>query len=740
MQCIKCKQIIDDDSRFCPLCGHKLPPSASRIITIGRANDNDHVVSDPRVSGHHCRITIHENGSAVIEDLDSSNGTFVNGHKIQIQTLKSGDTVMLGSSFRLDSSLWTHAPKAALPRDSGSKQTITVGRDSSNDVVIRNIRVSRHHARLSKTDSGWQIEDLQSSNGTFVNGRKISRSPITLKDTIVVGGVPLDLAGFLEGEKPDFGADLRLVARNLRFSVPEKTIVEDINLLMKPGQFIGLIGPSGCGKTTLMMMLNGYLRPSSGSVSISGVSLYQNLQSFQGQMGYVPQDDIIHRELKVHESLYYTSQLRLGMKLSEHERQSQIDEILKTLGLQAASKTLIGTPEKKGISGGQRKRVNMAQELITEPQFYFLDEPTSGLDPRSDRDVMQLLADISKRGHLVLLTTHNINTANFALLSHLIVMTAGGKLAYYGPTSGVLDYFGIKEPEEIFDVVAQTSPNTLKDRFLQSTLYARYSKPAQHLSPDTDSKSRPQQSQDPFHQYLTLCKRMLKVKMRDTFSTAVLLLQAPIIGIFTHLTFKNNQNDAALLFVLVVATIWLGCSNSAREIVTEQSIFRREQKACLSVSAYLWSKITVLSLLCILQCLILAFFGWFTSEIDFLPLLGSLGLTSISALAMGLALSAIVKTSETAMALVPVTLIPQVILGGLIVPFGSIPEVGKYLAGMMLSRWSFELLLVMDKANDMITNHLGFNVDNLAIDLILIAMMGVFFTILTWVFLKRKTQ
>ena len=714
--------------------------TSSRIITIGRAAENDLVIDNSFISKHHCRILIDEARNATLEDLNSLNGTFVNGTRITRQLITPQDIVMLGTSYKLYSSMWTSNRPSPQPEALGYKQILNIGRDTTNDIVLKNIRVSRQHAQLSKSVSGWQIKDLNSSNGTYVNGRKVSQSMITAQDDVVVGGVPLDLISIFQGQKQDWDATLNLTARNIRFSVPGKTIVEDINLCLKPGQFIGLIGPSGCGKTTLMMMLNGYLKPVSGSVSISGVSLYHNLQSFQGQMGYVPQDDIIHRELKVRESLYFTSQLRLGIRISESERQSQIDKILQTLGMSSASETLIGTPEKKGISGGQRKRVNMAQELITEPQFYFLDEPTSGLDPRSDRDVMQLLADLSARGHLVLLTTHNINTTNFKLFSHLIVMTSGGKLAYYGPSSQVLDYFGIKEPEDIFDVVAHTESQNLKNKYQQSPLYAQYSNPDHPLMPDADPKSISPQPKDVLHQYKTLCKRTLIVKLRDTFSTAVLLLQAPIIGIFTYLVFKDNGSIAALSFVLVIATIWLGCSNSAREIVTEQSIFKREQKASLSVSAYLWSKITILSMLCILQCLVLSFFGSITGDIAFLPLWAALSLISISSLAIGLVISAVVKTSETAMALVPLTLIPQVILGGLIVPFSQIPDAVKVLAGFMLSRWSFELILTMDEANSLVTENLGFNTSNMGLDLLLIVIMGVFFITLTHIFLKKRAR
>ena len=244
-----------------------------------------------------------------------------------------------------------------------------------------------------------------------------------------------------------------------------------------------------------------------------------------------------------------------------------------------------------------------------------------------------------------------------------------------------------------------------------------------------------------FQQFLILCQRTLLVKFRDRLSATVLLLQAPIIGLFSYLVFKDAQSIHALYFVLVVASIWLGCSNSAREIVAEQTIFKRENKAALSIDAYLWSKVCVLSLLCALQCFILSVFTFFTVETGFSfgLLFCVLSLISITALNMGLALSAVVKTGETAMALVPVALIPQVILGGLIVPFGNIPSGVDILAGFMLSRWAFELLIVLEN-NELIIHNIGFNADNLHIDLIVILLMSVILIGLTRYILFKKVR
>ena len=201
--------------------------------------------------------------------------------------------------------------------------------------------------------------------------------------------------------------------------------------------------------------MNGVVKPSEGDVFINSQSLYSNFDSFKGQIGYVPQDDIIHRELKVQESFKYTGKLRLD-NYSKEEIATQVDTVLDTLGLDDTRNTLIGSAEKKGISGGQRKRVNLGQEL------------TSGLDPKTDLDVMNLLKGIASKGKIVILTTHNITKDNFEILSHLIVLTKGGKLAYFGKANKAVDYFGVEKPYEIFEKLETKEPDFWKERFLQS--------------------------------------------------------------------------------------------------------------------------------------------------------------------------------------------------------------------------------------------------------------------------------
>ena len=629
-----------------------------------------------------------------------------------------------------------------------AKSSYVIGRAPSCDIILDNIRVSRNHARLYQSGGNWVLEDSGSTNGTFVNGRQITRATVTPSDTIVIAGIPLKLDEIFQAKPQQLWTQkLRFVAQNLSYSVPEKTLIDDISLCFEPGQFIGLVGPSGCGKTTLMMMLNGYYAPSRGRVLLNNISIHKNPEALKGQIGYVPQDDIIHRELTVEESLRYTSQLRLGNSLSVQEREAQIERIIQRLNLQKSRHVMIGSAERKGISGGQRKRVNMAQELITEPLLYFLDEPTSGLDPRTDREVMNLLKGIADSGHIVVLTTHKIDSLNFSIFTHVIVIGEGGKLAFYGKADEAAAYFKVRAPEDIFEVLERRGSDELKRDYLRSKYFKDMVARGMDKIPTEQVLQKSRFTVSPWQQYLVLVERAFRIKARDAMSTLILLLQAPIIGLFIILVFNQNhtvQYLLAMLFMTLIAAIWLGCSNSAREIVCEQTIFQRENKAALGIGAYLASKVTVLGILCAVQCLILSVFAHISISgsdlrgIGLGPLYLDLFLTSFTSMLMGLMISALSKNGESAMAIVPITLIPQMVLGGLIVYFKDLGSFGQVLAAPILSRWSYELTLLLD-GTDAADMMLGFNLDHIGVDIAVILGMALLFTGGSYYLLKRKT-
>ncbi|MBT8387511.1 MAG: ABC transporter permease, partial [Ignavibacteria bacterium] len=451
---------------------------------------------------------------------------------------------------------------------------------------------------------------------------------------------------------------------------------------------------------------------------------------------------IIHRELKVQESFTYTGKLRLD-SYSNEEIGAQVDTVLDTLGIEDTRDTLIGSAEKKGISGGQRKRVNLGQELLTEPSVLFLDEPTSGLDPKTDLDVMHLLKDIAAKGKIIILTTHNITKENFEILSHLIVLSKGGKLAYFGEANKAADYFQVDKPYEIFGKLETEGPDYWKEKFRKAPEYKKFvavreesiieSKPTQVSAASRKADMK---------QFLTLTERFFRVKLRDRVSTAILLLQAPIIALLIALVFDDPGEKTAALFILVIAAVWLGCSNAAREIVSEQAIFKRERMVNLKIPSYLFSKVAVLMLLCVVQCAILAMIvvPAINMESSFLSIFFLLLLTSLPSLLLGLFVSSLVSTSEAAMGLIPLILIPQVILGGLITIFANMSAFEKVIAAFLTTRWAFESITILEYGdfNEWQITDLGFSPGNLFTDIVVILGFSAVFFLLTAYSLKRK--
>ena len=413
--------------------------------------------------------------------------------------------------------------------------------------------------------------------------------------------------------------------------------------------------------------------------------------------------------------------------------------MLDTLGIEDTRNTLIGSAEKKGISGGQRKRVNLGQELLTEPSVLFLDEPTSGLDPKTDLDVMNLFKGIVAKGKIVILTTHNITKENFEILSHLIVLSKGGKLAYFGEANKAVDYFQVDKPYEIFGKLETKEPDFWKEKFRNAPEYKKFVAARENSiieTKPTEVSGTPSRKAD-MKQFLTLTGRFFRVKLRDRVSTAILLLQAPIIAILIALVFDDASEKTGALFILVIASVWLGCSNAAREIVSEQAIFKRERMVNLKIPSYIFSKVTVLIMLCVVQCVILAgiVVPAINMDASFLSIFFLLLLTSLPSLLLGLFISSFVSTSEAAMGVIPLILIPQVVLGGSMIPFIEMKDFEKIIAAFLTTRWSFEAINIIEGGNLAI---LGFSDGNLFTDIVVILGFSVIFFLLTAYSLKRK--
>ena len=679
--------------------------------------------NDPLVSAQHAKVVRLEAGYVLI-DLESTNGTWLNGQRVERSPLAHGDVVGLGPggpvlevevlasergqlsgatiSIPNFAELLTRR-QANLPvpvRDVtlAPGPAWTIGRDAAADIVLDSPIVSRRHARLERASGLLRISDLDSSNGTYVAGARVEDAALADGLRVVVGPFELVVHWPVPTADPvlrilDTRRRTRIDALEVTVTAGGRPIVDHISLAIPPGSFVALIGPSGAGKSTLLSALSGARPARTGHVLLNGTDLYRSFDSLKATIGYVPQDDIVHQELTVAESLEYTARLRLPADTTPDERSRRVTEVLATLELSERRETPIHR-----LSGGQRKRVSIATELLTEPNVLFLDEPTSGLDPGLEEALMLLLRELSYKGKTVVLVTHTLDNIH---LCDAVALLADGRLAFYGPAALAREQFGIEHMVNLYSRLKERTPEQWEAWFRASPAYAltRGTPPPAETAP-----ARPpaqfRAAPGALRQLGILGRRYAATLARDSRNASLLLAQAPLIAGLIGLSLLYGQSDVAytkpkntILFLLALTSVWFGCSNAARELVKERAIYLRERMVNLGVLPYVASKMLVLGAIAIVQCVVflLILDGWFGVPGRFVFLLGGMVLASFVGILLGLALSALAGTGDRAMTLLPILLIPQVLF--------TIPAVQMDMKGpaalvarAMPTWWAFDLL------------------------------------------------
>jgi len=703
-----------------------MPPPAPTSWLIGSAAGCDIQIRSPYVSGRHCRLTL-DAGSWTLEDLGSTNGTFVNGARVTAPTAVSPeDRVTLGTNVSL---AWPGQPatsreEVVVPLPAGRRE-IVIGRSAACDVTIDMPMVSSRHAVLETNGSKWRIRDLGSTNGTFVRGRRIDGPvEVSVGDVIGLGSSRLRLAphgaSLVERDPP---GNTSLEVRNVAVDAGGRRLIEDVSLVVRAGELVAIMGPSGAGKSTLLGTLVGGQKPDAGRVLVAGSDLYANVEQFRGQIGYVPQDDIMHAELTVWQALWFTARLRLPRDYADDEIRRRLDAVIDQLGLAGSEHVRIGSPERRGISGGQRKRVNVAMELITDPPMLVLDEPTSGLSSTDALVLVKLLRGLADRGKTLVLTIHQPGPEVLRQMDGLAVIARDasshdvGQLVWYGPASPDAARFfepggRDDDPEAILRGLASRPVADWRAAYRRSET-CRDWVDGRRTAAGSGASPRPRVAASPLDalsQWWTLVRRSLAIKVADRWTTAILLAQAPIIGLLIGGVFGGGAGAAVdhdswadsaravatTTFLMALAAIWFGCSNAAREIVVERAIFRRERMVGLSLTAYLGSKLLVLAVLCGLQCgFLLVIVGRGCGlQASFAGTWLTLFLAANVAAVIGLCLSALARSAEAAASLLPLVVLPMVILGGILLPLPELPRATTYLADAIPSRWAFEGLFV----------------------------------------------
>lgn len=666
-------------------------------IVIGRDESAQICLQKSVISKQHAQLIFDSNSNLFVIDLGSSNGTFLNKQKLehnvpyQIRTtdeLKFAGQHGIMLVFNPDNYETVKKSNDADKDGHGgltstnilekfkTKNIITIGRSIDNDVTLEHSSISRRHATIEKkSQNEFIITDQNSTNGTYVNGRKLTGAQkISKSDIIIIGRFQLSLSGVLK----DLSKAVAIRAERIVKQFDNGLIgLHECSFEVPSKSLLAVMGPSGCGKSTLLKALNGDAPPSSGNVYISGLELNENYDYLKTQIGYVPQDDIVHRELTVQQSLFYAAKLRLEHS-DENFIQQKINQVINDLKISHIRESLVSK-----ISGGQRKRVSIAVEILTDPLILFLDEPTSPLDPQTIEEFLEILRNLSKKGTTVIMVTHKPEDLNY--MDTVIFMAEGGHKVYHGETAEYLSYFNASDTIKVYSQLALPVAKKWINQYKQTH------------PPLANIKNKGRQQNNPNHsnffkQFYWLTIRNFNIKLNDKINTTFLIGQAPIIAGLICLIF--NKITPAVPFLMAVSAVWFGTNNAAREIVGEAAIYKRERMFNQGILSYILSKITVLGTFAAIQSLLFSFIiylrfqqtdlSWNAPIATFSWMLS----VSIAASLMGLWLSAKVKTTEKVMTIVPIVLIPQIMLAGAVAKINNaLVEVLSYAT---LSRWGNE--------------------------------------------------
>jgi ABC transport system ATP-binding/permease protein len=539
--------------------------------------------------------------------------------------------------------------------------------------------------------------------------------------------------------------EVQLSALNIEYGFKKSDNgIKKLNFQGKSGQLIGIMGGSGVGKSTLLSILNGTLEPDSGRVLINGIDIYENPDKLNGIVGYIPQDDFLVEELTVFDNLYFNARFCFS-DLDDIEIITVIDKLLKDLDLIDIRDLKVGTPLNKYISGGQRKRLNIALELLREPHILFVDEPTSGLSSSDSEKVIELFKQQTYKGKLVIINIHQPSSDIFKMFDSLLVLDKGGRPVYYGSAIDSLVYFksatqllnaneseciwcGNLNPEQVLQIIEtpeidESGYNTGKRMVAPEDWYQLYLNTIDsNLNVNPESKPIPKTNfslPGKLIQYFLYTVRNLKCKIADKQYLFINILEAPvlafILGFITRYTssqgiyiFNANTNIPAFLFMSIVVALFLGMMGSAEEIIRDAKLLKREAFLNLSKQSYINSKVIYLFCVSAFQMFVYVLVSHLILEIHGMLLTHWLILFSTACMAnvLGLNLSSGLRSVVAIYILIPLLLIPQLLLSGVIVKFDKLQSLLKseiyvpFIGDLMTSRWAYEALAVEQFRNN----------------------------------------
>ena len=621
-----------------------LPPG--KWFSFGAAADCDIRLQQPQVSSHHGRIGAMRDG-IVVEDTGSTNGTFVRGARVMDAVVAMDEEIGLGSysvvvrdlvllatggdgagprKVRADTS--GGAPVAEVPvRDvEVDARPLIIGRDSDCDIIVNDESVSGRHARVFRNAGRLVLEDLGSRNGTYVRpggqGEWVSyRSTVIRRSDVVRVGKQ----GFkFRPADQERRAGARLDVQDVELTVTHRatgapiTLLNGVSFSVLDGEVVGILGPSGSGKTSLLNILAGFDKPTSGRVLVQGQVLHaaDGLAPGMGALvGHAPQFDVAHELLTVEEAIRFSAKIRGPANWTDAEIEQRVAHAIADVDLTAWHSTPIGSDARKTLSGGQKKRVNIAMELVLAPPILLLDEPTSGLSAQDTMELMRLLRKLADGGRTIVLTIHQPSYAAFVQMDQVLVLEEGGHVAWFGPAAlDSFEYFGVtdREPGALLERLPKKAdagqPGVWASRYAQSETRKKFvTGRAEQLASSPPSAWPIPPIRDAFARTVTLVTRNLRMKSQDWFfillTLAVpLVISALFVGVIGAQVESGARTELSAtvehqyFVIMTILCCFFGALIASLEIVTEILILRRESRGGLGLGAYLASKAIVFAL------------------------------------------------------------------------------------------------------------------------------------------------
>lgn len=525
--------------------------------------------------------------------------------------------------------------------------------------------------------------------------------------------------------------------------------LHDFSFSGRSGKMVGIMGGSGSGKSTLLNVLNGNNSPTKGRVLINGYDIHKEKKNIEGLIGYVAQDDLLFEELTVFQNLYYNAKLCFG-NFDEPTIIEKVNHTLRSLGLFEARNLQVGSPLDKTISGGQRKRLNIALELIREPAVLFVDEPTSGLSSRDSENIMDLLKQLALKGKLVFVVIHQPSSDIFKMFDDLMILDQGGFPVYKGNPVESIVYFktiighancdesecptcGNVNPEQIFNIIESNivdeDGNFTEIRKKSAKDWNRIyiDKTGNTISIADKGKSKLPKNifkiPNKFNQFKVFTIRDVLTKLTNMQYMIINSLEAPLLAVFLAwflrfvqtggetdavYNFRLNENIPVFIFMSVIVAIFIGLTVSAEEIIRDKKVLTRESFLNLSKGSYLFAKIFVLFVISLIQTLTFVLLGNWILGIDGMIFSYWLVLFSASAFAniLGLNISASLKSIKVIYIIIPIIIIPQLLFSGVIVKFDKLNPIFAsqdgvpWIGNIMTSRWAYEAIAVNQFVNN----------------------------------------